>query len=258
MLKKLFYSSIKILLLVYIFICVLMYVYQDKLLYHPTPYIQTNYQQLILHRTDANVYTYIIHPKEKDAIIYFGGNGESMAVTASHLDKEFTNFACYLMDYRGYGKSTGNATQNKLFADALALYDKIHTKHKHIYLIGRSLGSGIATYLASKRDIKKLILITPYDSIESVAKNRFVFLPVSFLLKDRYHSTKFVPDINASTLILMAQKDKVIPNKHTYKLIDVFKSHHKPINVITIQNRGHNSISYDKSYYISIKKFLKE
>ena len=92
-------------------------------------------------------------------------------------------------------------------------------RHSQITVIGRSLGSGIATYLASQRPVSRLLLITPYDSIANVAAGRLPMFPVHWLLLDKYESWRYAPQITAPTRILAAEHDDVIPRLHTDALL---------------------------------------
>jgi len=238
----------------YLGIGVLLYTYQNKLLYHPTPAIKIDYPQMVLNRDGAEVVVHVLNDGHANAILYFGGNAESMAQSADYIAQQFPEFTCYLMDYRGFGESTGTPSQKALYADALALYDEVAKKHKRISIGGRSLGTGIATYVAAHREVVKLALITPYDSIESVAQERYPLYPASLLLKDTYDSIANVKDIKAKTFIVIAQNDKVIPLIHTQRLIKAFKK--EQLTVSVIKNRGHMDISDDKRYYKIMQDFI--
>ena len=235
---------------------IFLYVYQRDFLYFPTANIETNYEEMTLKNENESINIIILNKGHENAILYFGGNAESMAGSADYIAQQFPTFTVYLMDYRGYGRSTGEATEEGIYSDALRLYDSIKMKHKRISIGGRSLGSGIATYVASKREISKLVLITPYDSIVSVAQSRFPIYPAKLLLKEEYNSLSRVKEIEAKTLIIMAELDSVIPQKHTEKLVDGFMS--KQVDVIVIKNRGHIDISSDTKYYKSVQDFIGE
>ena len=254
MLKRLSKIVLLTLLFGYIAIGVLLYSFQDKLLYHPTPNIKIDYPQLVLNREGAKVVIHVLNEGHKNAILYFGGNAESMAQSADYIAMQFPKFTCYLMDYRGFGSSTGKPSQKAIFSDALVLYDKVKEKHERISIGGRSLGTGVAVYVASKREVSKLALITPYDSIVNIAQGRYPMYPASLLLKDTYASLSFVPSIKAKTFIVMAQNDKVIPRKNSQKLINAFKK--EQLKVDMIQGRGHNDISDDARYYKIMQDFI--
>ena len=254
MLKRFSKIVLAVLVLGYIGIGVLLYNFQEKLLYHPTPNISTGYGGFILNEKDAKVYVHILNPGHQNAILYFGGNAESMAKSSDYIARQFPEFTCYLMDYRGYGASTGIPNEKNIFADALALYDKVKQKHQHISIGGRSLGTGVAMYVAAHREVSKLALITPYDSIMSVAQERYPLYPASLLLKDKYDSLSLVPKIKAKTFIVLAENDRVIPREHSQRLIDAFKK--EQLTVDMIKGRGHNDISDDTRYYKIMQDFI--
>jgi len=245
-----------LLLLGYVGTGLFLYLNQRSFLYFPTPDTTTTYKNMIIENEDEKIYVTVLNEGHENAILYFGGNGESMALSADYIAQQFPAFTCYLMDYRGYGKSTGVATEKGLYSDALKLYDSVKAKHKRISIGGRSLGSGIATYVAAHRKVSKLALITPYDSIVNVAQGRFPLYPVSLLLDEVYDSVDRVKDIKAKTLIILAEKDNVIPRESTQRLIDAFDP--KQLKVIVIKNRGHIDISSDKRYYKSVQDFIAE
>jgi len=254
MLKRIARVVLVTLVLGYLGLALMLYLYQEKLLYHPSPKMKSGYPSMFMDRGDAIIAVHILHPGKSRAVLYFGGNGESMAMSEKYIAKQFPEMTCYLMDYRGYGASSGKPSEEKIFADALALYDKVSSKHQSISVTGRSLGSGVAVYVAAHRTVDKLILVTPYDSIESVAQERYPFMPVSWLLKDPYRSVLYAPKINAPTLIIAASDDKVVPFSHTKRLIDAFV--HSPPEVVMIKKSGHNDIVYHRSYTQAIERFM--
>jgi esterase/lipase len=256
MLRRLIKLSFFTLVLGYVGIGVFLYTYQKNILYHPTPNIKIDYPQMVLHRDSAEVVVHVLNAGHKNAILYFGGNAESMASSADYIARQFPTFTCYLMDYRGFGASTGEPSEKALYVDALALYDEVSQKHERISIGGRSLGTGIATYVAAHREVSKLALITPYDSIISVAQGRYPLYPASLLLKDKYDSLSRVKDISSQTFIVIAQNDKVIPRVHTQRLIDAFKK--EQLKVTVIKNRGHMDISDDAGYYKIMQDFIGE
>lgn len=243
-----------LILFAYVAMGLFLYINQRTYLYFPTPDKKTAYHHMTIHNDGASINVIVLNKGHKNAILYFGGNAESMAGSSDYIARQFPEFTVYLMDYRGYGKSTGKATEAALYKDALSLYDIVKPKHQRISVGGRSLGTGIATYVAAHRDVSKLALITPYDSIVNVAQERYPIYPVSFLLNDKYDSLSRVKDIKAQTLIVIAEKDKVIPLENTQRLIDAFDK--KRLEVIVIKNRGHSDISSDKRYYKIMQDFI--
>jgi uncharacterized protein len=111
-------------------------------------------------------------------------------------------------NYRGYAYSTGKPSEKSLFSDAIEQYDWLVNSEKidpsTIILMGRSLGTGVAVYLSSVRSVGKVILVTPYDSIEAVAQDRYFFLPVAFLLKNKFDSVSYARTQTSSLLSIYA------------------------------------------------------
>src|SRR5260370_41081884 len=101
----------------------------------------------------------LVSTRPKDgshALIYFGGNAEDVSLNMPSLSAGFPDSAIYLLHYRGYGGSSGRPSEGALFADALTLFDQVHSKHPDVDVVGRSLGSGIAVYVASLRPVTRL------------------------------------------------------------------------------------------------------
>jgi len=190
----------------------------------------------------------------KNAIIYFGGNAEAMAITVEDISRRFPGFTLYLMEYRGYGRSTGEASEQGLYSDASKLYDKVKETHHEISIGGRSLGAGIAIYVAAHKEVKNLALITPYDSIVNVGQKQFPIYPVDLLLKDKYKVLPYVKDINSKTLVIMAENDRVIPGVNSQNLINAFDT--QELEVVVIKERGHNDLSLDDKYYETLHNFI--
>ena len=243
-----------LLLLGYVGTGLFLYFNQRSLIYFPTPIHPTEHPEMTLQNDGESINFIVLNEGNMDAIIYFGGNAESMARSSDEISRQFPAFTVYLMDYRGYGRSTGEPSEKGLYSDALKLYDSIKSNYESISVGGRSLGSGIAVYLAAQRELAKLVLVTPYDSILKVAEGMYPLFPVSYLLKDEYNALQWVKDIKAKTLIIMAQNDTVIEEEHTQQLIDAFDP--GLLEVITIENRGHIDISSDERYYKSMQEFI--
>ena len=253
--KNLLIAFIKLLLLAYITFGVVLFINQRDLLYAPTDKVKHIFNEVIFHNDKESINVIVVNDKKEKAILYFGGNGETVARSAFAFDRFFPDHTVYLVNYRGYGGSSGEPTEKGIYSDALTIFDQIRVKHSDISVLGRSLGSGVATYLASKRAFEKLVLITPYDSAQSMVQERFPMYPMSILLKDKYNSVSRVKDIEEKTLILIAGDDNVIPMKHSKKLIEVFPASNVEVQII--KGVGHDTILRDDRYYHVLQKFLK-
>lgn len=188
--------------------------------------------------------------------IYFGGNAEEVSYMAG-LASRLPGWSLLAVNYRGYGGNSGNPSERALCADALAIYDwaarRPDVDPARIAAIGRSLGSGVAVYLATERPIAALVLVTPYDSLRAVAGRHYPFLPVSLLLKHPFDSIGRASRISTPVLVLAAGRDDIIPSEHAQAL---FARWHGPKIWREFSGAGHNDIDADSGYYEAIAAFL--
>lgn len=261
--KKSMLTIISILILGYVVILILVYLFQTKLLFFPGP-IQSSRVVLnkysdneinIIHN-DVKLHGWYIRPEKTKAIIYYGGNAEELSLNLDEFEL-FDEYGIVLINYQGYGKSEGSPGQNEIYSDALFIFDYIHKNYhkpnQEIILFGRSLGSGVATYVASQRNVNKLILVTAYDSITEIAKKHYPFLPVDLIVKHPFNSKEHVKNLKIPTLILSAEYDKIIPFNNTKNLIESFSEH---VSSIIVEGTDHNTIQMSQKYWSSINSFL--
>ncbi len=245
---------ILILLSLYIGAGALLFAFQRDFLYFPTRKIDHYFSEEVFKNDNRSINVIVINKDKKKAVLYFGGNGDSVAYNAFLFAKKFKSYAIYLVNYPGYGGSSGTPTEEGIYSDALSIFDKLKAKYSDISVIGRSLGSGVATYLASKRDIDKLILVTPFDSIENVAQNRFMIYPMSMLLEDKYDSIGRVKDIKAKTLVIISEDDEIVSFENSMNLVKAFNP--SQIDYKVIKDATHNDIFHYDKYYTLTNDFL--
>jgi hypothetical protein len=180
------------------------------------------------------------------AIVYLGGNSEDVSQNLPRFEAAFPQHSLYLLHYRGYGGSEGEPTEKHLYADALALFDYAHRRHRRVIVVGRSLGSGLAVRVASARAPAKLVLVTPYDSIVGIAAELYPMFPVSLIVEDKYESWRYAPLVRAPTRILVAGKDAVIPAASTEQL---YRRFHPGIATKALfPEANHSDIANDPNY----------
>lgn len=253
--KRSVMSILSTVLLIYAGCCVYLYVAQRSFIYFPTrPTVNVAAEDLRLDLDGATVQVWRLSGHSEDAIIYFGGNAEDVALNIGQFSGLWPSKAIYLVNYRGYGASSGAPSESAIAADAQAIYDYVSRAHAKIAVIGRSLGSGVATLLAATRDVKRLVLVTPFDSIARVAQSSFPVFPVSLLLKDRYDSLSRAERISAPTLILVAGRDEFIPMKSSQNLAAALDPSLTTVTVI--DGAGHNSIQDFHGYTEALAQFL--
>lgn len=252
--KRIFVISVIVLSILYISTCAVLFLTQRSLLYFPTSAL-SDAAPTVLIESDGETLRVLTRPADSnDAIILFGGNADDVSGYLSSFAASVPEQNLFLVNYRGYSGSTGTPSEAALLADAVAVYDHVHTKFSNISVVGRSLGSGVAVYLASARKVDKLILITPYDSIENVAKKHFPIFPIGLLLKDKFDSASRVKDVTAKTLILIAENDRTIPRENTDNLVRQFPS--DQVVVKTLARTNHDSITSGAECLKLISDFL--
>ncbi len=230
-----------------------LFVLQRQFLYFPTPDTVHDYESLRFDSDGESLELILLNPLNRKAVLYFGGNAEAVVHNAPAFEAAFPDHAVYLVNYRGYGGSTGEPTQDALFADARRVWDQLAPLYDSLAVVGRSLGSGVATHLAAERAVEQLVLVTPFDSVAAVARTHYPIYPVSWMLKDHFDSAGVAADISAEVLVMVAGLDTVIPAARTERLIAALEP---PPRVARFEQAGHNDISNDPRYHAEIAAFL--
>ena len=190
---------------------------------------------------------YLENKKDAPLVLYFSGNANNVIEFIDKIGPKIKDYNFIGINYPGYANSEGRPCEECILKYALEIYDK----YKPDILIGRSLGSAVATYVASKREVKKLVLITPFDSIENVAKAKYPFYPISLLLKHKFPEYKWIKKVKAPVALLLLKNDDIIPQKSIENLLHNIPNKDK---IIEIEGVKHGFI-YD---YPGIDKVINE
>jgi len=237
------------------------YLLQEHLIFHPQPMAEMTRARLAeraeSHFIDAvdGTRLHAWHLKGSPLVIYFGGNAEEVSWMLGPAARGAPGTGWLLVDYRGYGSSAGQPSEEALAADAVRWYDYAKGKlgAQRVVLFGRSLGSGVAVHLAAARAVDGVILVTPYDSLTSVARHHYPYLPVSWMLKHPFDSVGRAPAIAVPLLCLVAERDEVIPVVHSKRLYDAWKG---PKRWVELRGAGHNSTDDTPEFWQAIREFL--
>lgn len=243
-----------------------LYFIQEKLLFFPSVLEQNfefqfnyNFEELNF-ETDDGANLNAIHFKvenPKGVILYFHGNAGDLSrwgiIAEYFVEKQYD---VLIMDYRTYGKSTGKLSETVFYKDADLFYGYLKKRYdeKDITLYGRSLGSGIATYLASKNKPKQLISETPYYSILDVAEERFPMFPVKSLLKYKFLSFEFIQKVSCPITMFHGTNDRVVPYTSAEKLYEVAPKQQTVF--VTIEGGSHGDLINFDAYNSQIEKVL--
>lgn len=240
----------------YLIACIGLYFGQGTLTYFPRPLLfEPDAQDIAIPAKAATLHGWVVNPGQARALIYFGGNGESVERDVDLFRKAVPGISVYLVPYRGFGANAGTPTEAVLFADALAVDDWVRARHAQVSVMGRSLGSGVATWVASQRPTDKLVLVTPFDSVLNIARERFPIFPVAPFLKDPYESWRYAGSVKAKVLVVLAADDHVVPRARSEALIVYFPV--KPA-VVVVPHSGHNNIHNSVVYAQAIADFMRD
>ena len=188
------------------------------------------------------------------ALLYFGGNAEDVAGNVELFAAAFPDRSLYLVNYRGYGGSSGRPSESGLLSDALAVFDQVQVQYADVAVMGRSLGSGVAVQLAAARPVERLVLVTAYDSLVNVAREYFRWLPVGLLMRDRYESAHRAPQVSAPVLVVIAGEDEIISRERSEALAAAFAP--GQAQAIVVPGVGHNTLDLSPLYMQAVAAFL--
>jgi hypothetical protein len=185
--------------------------------------------------------------QRRPLLLGFGGNAWSAEVMALYLHERVPDCDVVAFHYRGYRPSTGRPSTEALLADAVTIFDHVQEKlaPERVVAVGFSVGSGVAAYLARQRSLAGLILVTPFDSLEALARDLYWWAPVGLLLRHHMPTIDFVRDRPTPTALIVAGRDTIVPARRSAPLRNAI-----PNLVLdrTIE-AGHNDL-YDRKAFV--------
>ena len=214
----------------YVGLCLLLYLLQDWMIFFPRSLTSEpsglHVERASLQRDEVTLRGWIVNGHSQGPLLfYFGGNAEEVSGLADVFAK--LDAVTVLMNYRGYGESGGRPSAAHLIDDAAAVVGGFRSRFgqdRPVVLFGRSLGTGIAALAARAGGIDGLILLSPYRSIEHIAKRRFPFAPVGWLLRHNIDATLAIEALPKRILILYATQDSVVPTSESRAFLGELKS----------------------------------
>lgn len=251
---------------IYIVLSILLYFLQDYLLFKPEKlskdfqfyYDNQEIEEYnITTRDGAIINGLLFKAKESKGIVfYLKGNSKSIKGWGKFaVDFTRLGYNVLMVDYRGFGKSTGKRSQKAIKRDLQVIYDKLKEQvaEKYIILYGRSLGSGFATKLASMNNPRMLILDAPYYSLSKVAKKYVPFMPLSILIKFPMPTYKWLKYVKCPIHIIHGTDDKLIPYKTSVKLAKI-----KPeiTRLYTVIGGGHKNLNTFEAYHKMLTEII--
>ena len=266
--KRIIFRWLKVLILVYCLIGIVIYYLQDKLLFHPQP-LDANYKYNFgVPFTEVNlpysknstiniVQFHAQGPVVKGVVLYFHGNKQNIERYAPAAPL-FTSkgYHVWMIDYPGFGKSTGAFTEQQLYDWALIFYKLARARYSadSIILYGRSMGTGIASQLGSIRNCKALILEGPYYSIPSIFDSWLPVYPTNKMIHYKLPTWQYVQQVGAPVIIFHGTDDRTIPYRNAKKL----QPYLKPGDLfVTVEGAHHNDLREFPLYRQKMDSLLK-
>lgn len=255
---------LKSLIIAYGVICLLMWGFQRSLIYQPSreilrpdQYGLKGFEEISLESGEARISGWLRKSgKNLPTIVHFHGNGGNMASRAEfYRSLAEAGFGVLAIDYRGYGKSEGKPSEQGLYQDARAALDyassKLSLPAEAVIVYGESLGTGVATQMASERRIAGLVLQSPYTSLADAASLQYPWLPVKALISDRFESLSKITSIHAPLLIFHGERDGIVPVTQGRTLFDRAP---QPKSAVFYPETGHMDFN-TASLIAEMKKF---
>ncbi len=261
-----FKSILFILFGVIILILIFVYYFQERFIFHPeklSKNFQFKYKNQEVEEYNIQIKDGVeingLHFKSKNpkgVIYYLKGNSRSIKGWGKFA-VDFTNngWDVIMIDYRGFGKSTGKRTIKGMHADVQRVYDEIkkNVDEKYIVIYGRSLGTGFATKLASMNKPRLLILVCPYYSILKSIQRYIPLRSLSFVLRYPMPTFKWLKYVTCPIKIIHGTSDKTIPFSSSLKLSKIKP---KLTRLYPVIDGGHKNIHNFESYHRAIKEIL--
>jgi len=219
----------------YLAICVLVYIFQARLIYFPSREygcspadVGLNYEPVALTTSDGLALSawYVGHDGAIGSAIFCHGNAGNIShrlATIKALNR-LMKLNVLVFDYRGFGQSEGRPSEPGLYKDAQAAWDYLTVTKaeppERVVLIGRSLGGAVAIDLASRHEPAALVVESTFASLIQVARNHYGFLPAGLLLRHRYESIDKIGRVRCPKLMFHSRDDSVVPFRQGEKLFE--------------------------------------
>lgn len=238
--------SIALLVLGYLALMLLVYLFQERFLYFPDSSIPDLAGHFSLRPWPAkeNFHGFISNkPLENSKgtfLVWHGNAGSALNRTYFPEALERRGYRVILMEYPGYCGRPGGLSEKSFVSDALSAADHAHHEFgTPIYLLGESLGCGVAAAVAKERPwIRGVVLITPWADLPTLAQSKFWYLPARWFVRDRYDNIRNLSGYTGPVAVLLAENDEVVPRKYGQRLFDSLKS---PKRLWLFPASGHNS-----------------
>lgn len=213
----------------------------------------------------VRLHGWFVPGESRATLVWFHGNAGNIGHRVDNLSllHRRTGLSIFIFDYRGYGRSEGDISEEGTYLDGQAALDYIRL-HKgrdletEVILFGRSLGAGVAVEMAVRNRVRGLILESAFPSVRGMAKRVYPLLPsavVAAFVKTDYDSLSKIRGVEAPLLVLHGDRDTVVPMEQG---LELFEAANEPKRFYTIRGAGHNDtyIVGGDEYFRTLREFV--
>ena len=250
--KRLIKSILSVLILTWVILSFMVFINQNALIYVPskkylnTPeYYNLKYENYILSTKDGERINswFIPHSNPRATLLFLHGNGGNISTRLDSINIfHKLGLSVFIIDYRGYGSSSGVPSEEGTYIDAesawLFLKNKKHINENDIIIFGRSLGGAVAIWLAHKYRSSALIVESSFTSIIDMGRHNYPYLPISLLAKIKYPSDERISRIEVPKLFIHSKDDDIVPYKFGKKLYDLAIQPKSFLDINGLHNNG--------------------
>ena len=257
--------------LAYVALVAVVWLLQDRFLFFPqtgrdivsTPAARgVPYDEVVIATSDGQKLSawWVPADKARGTVLLFHGNAGNISHRIDYaLMFRRLGYSTLLVDYRGYGRSTGTPTEEGTYIDADAAWRWLTTtqrvRERDVVLFGESLGGGVASWLAARHEVRALILASTFTSAVDLGSELYPFLPVRFVSRIRYDTLRRLRDVRAPVLVIHSPDDDIVPFRHGRRLFDAARDPKAMLEVAGGHNDGF--VFVREEWVAKLAEFLK-
>jgi uncharacterized protein len=253
-------------IIIFLVLVILLYIFQTRLIFYPGKLapnfkykLTSSDEEVFLTTKDGEKINGLYYEGSRpEVILYFHGNAGDLSGW-QFVAEDFTafGFSLLIIDYRGYGKSSGSISENGFYQDAKAAYDFLRTEKKfsaqQILVYGRSIGSGVAVHLAAHNNCRGLILESPHSSLGKLANEKLPFFFPSLYMKYTFNNMEKINRVKSPVVFIHGVKDEIIPASHTERLFKKFEGKKK---MILVPGGSHNDLNAFSEHRLLLSEII--
>jgi uncharacterized protein len=263
--RRIIKRTVIVVLLVYAILGITLYFIQELIFFHPDP-VSADYKykfdqpftelNLAVGKHNLHIVQFKPATAPKGLVLFLHGNMSNVQHYAKYVSIFTRNgYELWMHDYPGFGKTTGDRSEQRMYSDALRVYEMAAktVEPERIIIYGKSIGTGVASFLASETKSKLLILETPYYNIGSLARKFIPIYPYPNLLKYEFPTNRYLKSVEEPVVLIHGTRDELIPYEHALNL----RKENQHASLISISGGRHNDLSSFSAFQHTLDSLLR-